>query len=220
MSGTSEGLSPALQAYLVDHGVREPALLARLREETAELPMAQMQIAPEQGAFMALLAEAIAARSYLEVGTFTGYSSLAVALAMPDDARVVCCDVSEEWTAVARRYWREAGVEERIDLRLAPALESLARLRDEGRRDGFDLAFIDADKENYPGYYEAVVELLRPGGLLLIDNVFLGGRVADPSATGAAVDAMRALNARVVGDERVTVAMVPIADGLTIVRKR
>jgi predicted O-methyltransferase YrrM len=220
MSGTSEGLSPALQAYLVGRGVREHPLLARLREETSALPMAQMQIAPEQGAFMALLAEATGARSYLEVGTFTGYSSLAVALAMPADARLVCCDLSEEWTAVARRYWREAGVEERIDLRLAPALETLARLRDEGGRDRFDLAFIDADKENYPGYYDAVVELLRPGGLLLIDNVFLGGRVVDATATGEAVDAVRAVNDRVIADERVTVAMVPIADGLTIVRKR
>jgi predicted O-methyltransferase YrrM len=220
MSNKSIGLTDELHAYLLEHGVREPEILRRLRDETAQLPMAQMQIAPEQGAFMALLAELIGARRYIEVGTFTGYSSLAVALAMGSEGRLVCCDVSREWTDVARRYWAEAGVAERIELRLGPALESLDALLAEGAAGSFDFGFIDADKVNYPAYYERVLALLRPGGLVAIDNVFRGGQVVETDAENRELTATRELNATIGRDERVTVAMVPIADGLTLARKR
>jgi O-methyltransferase len=180
-----------------------------------------MQIAPEQGAFMGLLAELIGARRYIEVGTFTGYSSLAVALAMPADGQLVCCDLSTEWTDVARRYWAEAGVADRVELRIGPALESLDALLAEGAAGSFDFAFIDADKGNYPAYYQKVIELLRPGGVVAIDNVFRGGRIAEePSEDDVEQRATRELNARVAADQRVSVSMVPIADGLTLARKR
>jgi predicted O-methyltransferase YrrM len=220
MSNTSLGLPDDLHEYLLRIGVREPPLLARLREETAALPEHQMQIAPEQGAFMALLVELLGARRCIELGTFTGYSSLVVALALPRDGRIVCCDVSEEWTAVARRYWAEAGVADKVDLRLGPALETLDKLLAEGAGGTFDFAFLDADKGLYPGYYERLVELLRPGGLLAIDNVFGAGRIADPTVDDPQVIAIRQLNERVVGDERVSLSTVPIADGLTLARKR
>jgi predicted O-methyltransferase YrrM len=220
VSNKSIGLTDELHAYLLAHGVREPDILRRLREETAQLEMAQMQIAPEQGAFMGLLAELIGARRYLEVGTFTGYSSLAVALAMPPDGRLVCCDVSREWTDVARRYWAEAGVADRVDLRLAPAIETLDALLDEGAAGSFDFGFIDADKVSYPSYYERVVELLRPGGLVAVDNVFRGGQIVDGDADNPELRATRELNETIGRDERVTVAMLPIADGLTLARKR
>jgi predicted O-methyltransferase YrrM len=220
MSNTSLGLPDDVHEYLLRFGVREHPLLTRLREETAALPEHQMQIAPEQGAFMALLVELIGARRCLELGTFTGYSSLAVALALPPGGRIVCCDVSEEWTAIARRYWAEAGVADRIDLRLGPALETLDALLADGAAGSFDFAFLDADKELYPDYYERIVELLRSGGLLAIDNVFGGGKVADPSETSSSVQAIRRLNDRVASDERVTLSTVPIADGLTLARKR
>ena len=219
MSTDSVGLPAELQDYLRHVGVREPDVLARLRAETAKLPMAQMQIAPEEGAFMALLVELIGARRCLEVGTFTGYSSTAVALALPDDGRIVCCDVSEEWTSIARRYWREAGVESKVELRLGPAMQTLDRLLEEGAAATFDFAFLDADKEPYPDYYERILPLLRQGGLLAIDNVLAGGKVVGENGS-ASVRAIRTLNERVGGDERVTVAMVPIADGVTLVRKR
>ncbi|MDQ3871186.1 MAG: class I SAM-dependent methyltransferase [Chloroflexota bacterium] len=220
MTKISTGLDPALHAYLLRVGVREPEILARLREETARLPMHEMQIAPEQGAFMGLLVEVIGARRCLELGTFTGYSSLAVALRLPPDGTIVCCDVSEEWTSVARRYWREAGVEDKVDLRLAPALETLDALIAAGQQRTFDFAFLDADKELYPAYYERIFDLLRPGGLLAIDNVFGGGGVADRSNRDGRLDAIRELNDRIARDERVSVAMVPIADGLALVRRR
>ncbi len=220
MSLASVGLPDELQEYLVRVGVREPTILRRLREETAPLPMRDMQIAPEQGAFMALLVELIGARRCLELGTFTGYSSLAVALAMPADGRIVCCDVSEEWTSIARRFWADAGVADKVDLRLGPALDTLDVLLADGQAGSFDFTFLDADKENYPNYYERIVELLRPGGLLAIDNVFAGGRIADESVQDPRVEATRRLNERVAADERVTIAIVPIADGLTLVRKR
>jgi len=220
MSNATLGLPDDLHQYLLTVGVREPDLLLRLRDETAKLPMAQMQIAPEQGALMGLLAELIGARRYLEIGTFTGYSSLAVALHLPEDGTVTCCDVSAEWTDVARRYWRAAGVEDRVELRLGAALETLAALRAEGREGWYDFAFVDADKENYSGYYEGVLALVRPGGLLAFDNVFQAGRVVDHHETGSSVEAIRALNRTLATDKRVTVAMVPIADGLTLARKR
>lgn len=220
MSTVSVGLPDDLQAYLLQVGVREPEILRRLREETAPLPMRDMQIAAEQGALMQLLVELIGARRCLELGTFTGYSSLAVALALPPDGRIVCCDVSEEWTSIARRYWAEAGVADKVDLRLGPALDTLDALLADGQAGSFDFAFLDADKENYPAYYERIVALLRPGGLLAIDNVFGGGRIADRSRRDANLETIRVLNDRVAADERVTIALVPIADGLTLARKR
>lgn len=179
-----------------------------------------MQLAPEQGQFLALLVELTGARRALEVGSFTGYSGLCLALALPADGRLVACDISEDFTAIARRYWTEAGVAEKIDLRLAPALESLDALLDGGAAGSFDFMFVDADKENYPNYYERGLGLLRPGGLMAIDNVLWGGAVADPARQDADTEAIRALNAKLRDDERVTLSLVPIGDGLTLARKR
>jgi len=220
MANESLGLPPALQAYLARFGYREPPILARLREETSTLPNREMQIAPEQGAFLGLLVQLLGARRCLEVGTFTGYSSLAVALALPPDGTLVCCDVSEEWTSVARRYWAEAGVAERVELRLGPAVETLDALIASGAAGTFDFAFIDANKDQYPDYYERAIVLVRPGGLVAIDNVFRGGDVADPSIDDEATRATRRLNERIAVDDRVTFVMVPIADGVTLARRR
>lgn len=220
MSNRSIGLTDALQDYIVKHSVREPEVLRRLREETARLPEHGMQIAPEQGQFMALLIRLMGARLALEVGVFTGYSSTAVALALPDDGRLTACDVSEEYTAVARRYWKEAGVENKIELRLGPARETLDRLLDEGGAHQYDFAFIDADKESYDAYYERTLALVRPGGLILLDNVLRDGRVVDPDAKDAATEAVRAINVKLVADERVEVSLLPLADGLTLAMKR
>jgi len=220
MANTSIGLPPDVHDYLVKHGVREPELLARLRDETALIPQHNMQIAPEQGALLALLVELTGAKRCLEIGTFTGYSSLIVALAMPSDGTIVCCDVSEEWTAVARRYWAEAGVADRVDLRLAPALETLDALLADGAEGTFDFAFVDARKSEYPDYHERVVRLLRSGGLAAYDNVLWGGAVADDSMQDADTLAIRRLNDRLASDARVTIAMLPLADGVTLARKR
>ena len=220
MSPKSVPLTDEMHAYLLRVGVREPEVLRRLREETAMLPMAIMQIAPEQGAFLGLLAELIGARRCLEIGTFTGYSSLSVALRLPADGHVTCLDVSEEWTNVARRYWAEAGVADRMELRLGPATDTLAELIREGRQGSYDFAFIDANKEDYPAYYEASVRLVRPGGLIAVDNVFRGGAISDMTQDSPELRATRELNERMAGDERVSVAMVPIADGMTLARKR
>jgi predicted O-methyltransferase YrrM len=220
MSVKSLGLPDDLHQYLVRVGTREPDVLRRLREYTAALPEFDMQIAPEQGAFMAWLAELIGARRCLELGTFTGYSSLAVALALPPDGRMICCDVSEEWTRVARRFWDEAGVADRIELRLGPALASLDALLAEGGAGGFDYAFVDADKEEYPAYYDRLIELIRPGGVMLWDNVFWGGEVVTGEADDPSLAAIRELNERLATDDRVSIAMLPIADGLTLLRRR
>jgi O-methyltransferase len=220
MSNVSVGLAPDLHAYLVEHGVREPDILRRLREETADLPQHDMQIAPEQGALMALLVGLIGARRCIELGTFTGYSSLAVALALPADGEIVCCDVSEEWTSVARRYWSEAGVADRVDLRLGPALETLDDLIAGGASGTFDFAFIDASKREYPDYHERILRLLRQGGLALYDNVFWDGDVIDESKTDPDTVGVRRLNDRLLADERVSISMIPVADGLTLVQKR
>jgi len=220
MANESLGLPPALQAYLARFGYREPAVLARLRERTARIPEHEMQVAPEEGALLALLVGLMGARRCLEIGTFTGYSSTAIALGMPPGGRLVCCDVSEEWTSIAREAWAEAGVADRVELRLGPALETLDQLLAEGAEATFDFAFIDANKDQYPEYYERTIELLRPGGLVAVDNVFRGGEVADPSADDASIRGTRVLNARIAADERVTFAMVPIADGVTLARKR
>jgi caffeoyl-CoA O-methyltransferase len=220
MSNASVGLSDELQAYLVRIGVREPDVLRRLRDETAPLPEHGMQIAPEEGMLLALLVELTGARRCLEIGTFTGYSSTVVARALPPDGRLLCLDVSEEWTSIARRTWAAAGVADRIELRLGPAVDSLDRLLADGAAGTFDFAFVDAAKDEYPDYYERVLELLRPGGLVAIDNVFMSGRVVDRSVDSVGVRAVRELNERIHADERVSIAVVPIADGVTLARKR
>lgn len=208
-----------LYRYLLDFSFRDDALLQELRAETARMPNGVMQIAPEQGQFMALLAQIAGVRKALEIGTFTGYSSLSVGRALPADGRLICCDVSKEFTDIARRYWAKAGVADKIDLRLGPALDTLAGMQ-KAEAGSFDMAFIDADKNNYPHYYEAVLALLRPGGVLLIDNVLWGGDVADPKESDQETTTLRALNAKVKADERVDFCLLPIADGLTIIRKR
>jgi predicted O-methyltransferase YrrM len=220
MSNRSISLTDLLHEYLLSVSLREPALLRQLRDETAADPLARMQISPEQGQFMALLVRLMGARRCLEVGVFTGYSSLAVALALPDDGRIVACDVSEQWTAVARRYWDAAGVAHKVELRLAPALETLERLLAAGAAGSFDFAFLDADKESYLSYYECLLELVRPGGLILADNTLWSGRVADPANTEVTTEALRRFNERLRVDERVDLSVVPIGDGLTLARKR
>ncbi|MGI8929853.1 MAG: O-methyltransferase [Candidatus Limnocylindria bacterium] len=216
MSNRTINMTDEVVDYVRRVGVREHPALARLREETAGMPMAQMQIAPEQGAFMAMLVQLIGARRILEIGTFTGYSSTAMALALPADGRILCCDVSCEWTDVAQRAWTEAGVRDRVELRLAPATQTLAELDN----DSFDLAFIDADKTGYDAYYEGCLRVVRPGGLILIDNTLQDGRVADASADDENVRAIRALNDKIADDERVDCVLLPLADGLTMARVR
>lgn len=220
MTGKNIQLTDGLHRYLLDVSLREPPILSRLREETARLPLARMQIAPEQGQFMALLVQLLQARRVLEVGVFTGYSSLSMALAMPADGHLVACDLSDEWTATARRYWNEAGVADRIELRLGPALSTLDALLDSGAADSFDMAFLDADKTRYDAYYERALRLLRRGGLLLIDNVLWSGRVIDSQAQDDDTLALRVLNEKIHADERVSISMLPLADGLTLVMKR
>lgn len=220
MTKATTGLDPALYDYILKTTLREPEILARLRRETDSHPRAGMQISPDQGQLLALLVELLGARRVIEVGTFTGYSSLAMALALPDGGEMVCCDVSEEYTSVARRYWAEAGVEERITLRLAPAVETLDALITEGRTGAFDMAFIDADKENYQNYFERCLTLIRPGGLIAIDNVLWNGRVIDPTDDSVDTQAIRAFNVGLKDDDRVTVSLLSVADGLTLARKR
>ncbi|MEE8535233.1 MAG: class I SAM-dependent methyltransferase [Kiloniellales bacterium] len=220
MSNRTLNLTDRLYDYVLAVSLREPPLLARLREETAKLPDAEMQISPEQGQLMAFLAELIEARRCLEVGTYTGYSALSVARVLPPDGEVVTCDIDETATAVARRYWAEAGVADKIRLHLAPASETLERLIAEGRGESFDFAFIDADKENYGAYYEQVLALLRPGGLMLIDNVLWSGAVADPAREDPDTVAIRALNETLRDDARVSLSLLPVSDGLSLVRKR
>jgi predicted O-methyltransferase YrrM len=206
--------------YLVENSVRELGTAARLREETQKMSNAQMQIGPDQGQFMQLLVRLIGARKTLEVGVFTGYSSLWVALGLPEDGRITACDVSEEYTSIARRYWKEAGVAEKIDLRLGPAAETLNLLLSEGKAGTYDFAFIDADKGNYDTYYEQSLQLLRAGGLITIDNTIWSGRVADPAANDEDTVAIRELNAKLHSDERIDLSMLTVGDGLTLARKR
>jgi len=211
-------MTPDVYRYLVDHRSDQDPVLAELAAETAELGnVSLMQIAPEQGAFMALLARAIGARDAVEVGTFTGYSALCVARALPADGRLLCCDISAEWTAIGRRYWERAGVAHKVDLRIGPALDTLRALPP---AEQFDLAFIDADKLNYASYYEEILRRLRPNGLILFDNVLWMGEVANPYAQDDDCLALRSLNDRLAADPRVESVMLPVADGLTIVRKR
>jgi predicted O-methyltransferase YrrM len=213
-------ITGSLWDYMRRVTLREPAVLKRLREETARHPQANMQISPEQGQFMALLMHLMDARKTLDIGVFTGYSALAVALALPADGHVIACDVNEEWTAIARRYWREAGVERKIDLRLRPALETLDDLIATGQGGRFDFAFIDADKQNYANYFERLLVLVRPGGLIAVDNVLWYGKVIDPSVDDSDTKAIRAFNEKLHRDDRVWVSMLPVRDGLTLACKK
>ena len=220
MSKQTTGLEQHLADYIQSISLREPDILKQLREETAKLSMARMQISPEQGQFMALLAQLMGAKKTLEIGVFTGYSALAVALALPDDGKVIACDISEEYTAIAKDFWSRAGVSEKIDLRIAPALETLEKLITEGETGSFDLAFIDADKRNYENYYERALTLLRPGGLILIDNVLWSGKVIDPTITDKQTQAIREFNQKLHQDSRISLSLIAIADGLTLALKR
>lgn len=220
MTRRTNWLPDELYRYLLDVSLRDDPVLRRLREETAGLEQANMQIGPDQGQFMGLLLELIDARLVLEVGTFTGYSALAMALALPDDGRLVACDLSEEWTSIGRRYWEEAGVAHKIELRLGPAVDTLEALLAEGHEGAFDFVFIDADKEGYEDYYELSLRLLRKGGLIAVDNTLWEGKVVDPDATDPDTEAIRAFNLKVADDERVSVSLVAIGDGLTLARKR
>jgi predicted O-methyltransferase YrrM len=220
MTNTTFTLSATLHRYLLDVSLRDDPLRRRLREETARDDMARMQSAPEQGQLMELLVKLMGARKALEVGVYTGYSALCVASALPEDGRLIACDINATWTLVAQRYWKEAGLSEKIQLRLAPALDTLDELVANGESGSFDFAFIDADKENYANYYERVLALLRSGGLAAIDNTLWSGQVADPACQDAETRAIRAFNAALHRDERVDISLVPIADGMTLARKR
>jgi caffeoyl-CoA O-methyltransferase len=220
VSNRSIGLSDDVYRYLLDVSLREAPELAELRRRTADHPAAAMQIAPEQGQFMALLVRLIGARRCLEVGVFTGYSSLAVAAALPADGLIVACDVSEDFTAIAREFWDRAGVAGKIDLRLAPALETLDALLGAGDAESFDFAFIDADKVNYESYYERTLALLRPGGLVAVDNTLWSGSLIEPAEDDEDARALAAFNRRLLADERVDLSLLPLGDGLTLARKR
>jgi caffeoyl-CoA O-methyltransferase len=210
-------LTPEIHEYVVAHGTPPDAVQQALIEETAQLPMAGMQISPEQGAFMTVFTRLIGARQAVEVGTFTGYSALSIARGLPDDGHLLCCDVSEEWTAIARRAWAEAGVDDKIELKLAPAADTLRALPDE---EYLDLAFVDADKPAYPVYYEELLKRLRPNGAILVDNTLWAGRIIDPEADDEQTLALRAFNDAVAADDRVDTVLLTLGDGLTILRKR
>jgi predicted O-methyltransferase YrrM len=220
MSRTTLPLTERLQEYLLANSLREHPALRQLRDETSALPGAGMQIAPEQGQLMALLVELIGARRVLEIGCFTGYSALAMALALPPDGRLITLEVNAEPIEIGRRAWRAAGVAERIEVRLGLALDSLDALLEEGSADTFDLVFIDADKKSYDAYYERALRLVRPGGVILLDNVLWGGAVADPADHERQTLALRTLNAKLHRDERISLSLLPLGDGLTVARKR
>jgi predicted O-methyltransferase YrrM len=219
MSRGSIGLSALLNDYVVGVHPAEHPVLAKLRDATGRMRNAGMQIAPEQGHFLAFLVRLTGARRTLEIGTFTGYSALAVALALPEDGSMVACDVSEEWTAMGRAHWLEAGVAERIDLRIGPALDTLATLLADGAAASFDFAFIDAHKPEYDAYYEACLKLVRVGGLIAFDNMLQAGKILDPSASDDGVAAIRLLNAKLAIDDRVDVVLLPVGDGMTLARR-
>ncbi|MCB1725187.1 MAG: class I SAM-dependent methyltransferase [Chromatiaceae bacterium] len=220
MSNRTISIDDRLYRYLLEHSLRETPEMRALRETTATLARAHMQISPEQGQFMALLVELTGARRIIEIGTFTGYSALCMARAMPPDGELVCCDVSTEWTAVGIPFWERAGVRERIDLRIAPAVDTLDTLIAVGGSGTFDMAFVDADKEASLDYYERCLQLLRPGGLVMFDNTLWSGSVADPADQDADTIALRELNRTLHADQRVSISLVPIGDGLTLARKR
>lgn len=219
MSNHTIHLTPILSAYLQKNSLREPDVLQALRIQTHKMSTGKMQISPEQGQFMRLLIELLGARKTLDIGVFTGYSALSVALALPPEGKVVACDINNEWTKIARRFWEMANVTSKIDLRLAPALETLQLLLDNQEAGTYDFIFIDADKINYPAYYEMSLNLLRSGGLIAIDNVLFGGKVADPLITDPNTNAIRTLNTIILNDERVSLSLLPIGDGLTLARK-
>ena len=220
MSAITLNLTPTVHDYLLKTSLREPEILKQLREETHKRPDSVMQISPEQGQFMALLIEMLGAKKTLDIGTYTGYSALVVALALPKDGRVIACDMNVDSTNIAKQYWQKAHVADKINLRLAPALETLQQLLDANEAGTFDFAFIDADKENYLHYYEKSLALIRTGGLIAIDNVLWDGKVADDSIQDASTKAIRAVNAKLVNDNRVSISMIPIGDGLTLARKK
>jgi predicted O-methyltransferase YrrM len=221
MSNQSIQLTDNLHQYLLDNSLHEPKILAKLRQQTAEHPLVDMQISPEQGQLMGLLVKLIGAKKCLEIGVFTGYSSLAVALNLPDDGKIVACDVSVEFTSIAQQYWQAAGVSHKIDLQIAPALATLDRLINNGETETFDFAFIDADKNNYAAYYDRCFQLVRSGGLILVDNVLWYGRVADPTMDkDRRTQAIKKINQQIHQDDRVQITMLPIGDGLTIARKK
>ncbi len=209
-----------LYAYLLAHEPPEHEQLRTLRQQTKKMPDGRMQITPEQGHLLGLLVRLMAARRILEIGTFTGYSAMAMALALPSDGHIVACDIHEEWTSIGVEYWQRAEVSEKIELRIAPALETLAQLESDRGMDQFDLAFIDADKTGYDAYYESALRLVRPGGLIVLDNMLRRGRVADPNETDADTVALRELNAKIARDDRVDYVVLPIAAGMTLARRR
>ncbi|HKH21034.1 MAG TPA: class I SAM-dependent methyltransferase [Gammaproteobacteria bacterium] len=219
MSKRTLTIDDRIYKYLHSVSVRESLILARLREETAADPLANMQIAPEQGQFMALLVDLLGSRRAIEIGTYTGYSALCIAMSMPEDGRLICCDTDEQRTSIARRYFAEAGVADRIKLRIAPALTTLDDLLEQGQASAFDFAFIDADKENYENYFERCMNLMRPGGLIAVDNTLWGGSVADPENQEPDAVAIRRFNKQRYNDKRISLALVPIGDGLTLARK-
>lgn len=221
MSNRTLSLDDRLYQYLLDVSVDESDLLRELREETAaSVEFSVMQISPEQGQFMTLLMRLIGARRAIELGTYTGYSSICIASGLPEDGELICCDITEQWTDVARRYWRRAGLENKISLHLRPALETLQALLDEGRAGEFDFVFIDADKQNYVAYYELSLKLLRQGGLIAIDNTLWSGDVADPANQEPGTRAIRRMNEMLKHDDRVDKCMLPLGDGLSLARKR
>jgi caffeoyl-CoA O-methyltransferase len=220
MSDITLNFTPELYAYYQAHGLREHPVLELLREQTHKMSMSQMQISPEQGQFMSLLVELMQAKKTLDIGVFTGYSALSVALALPEEGKVIGCDINSDWTGIAKRFWEQAQVTHKIDLRIAPALETLNNLINAGESNSFDFAFIDADKANYINYYEQCLKLVRSGGLIAIDNVLWSGKVADASIQDSNTKIIRELNEKILHDSRITLSMIPIGDGLTLARKK
>ena len=220
MSDVTINITPEVHRYLIDNSVREPAILADLRKQTKNLSDSRMQISPEQGQFMALLMEILDAKKTLDIGTFTGYSALVVALALPANGKVIALDLNEEWTGIARTFWEKSGVGDKIELKLGPAEETLQSLIATGESNQFDFAFIDADKANYDKYYEQALQLVRAGGIIAIDNVLWSGKVADLDVNDESTNCIRKLNSKLMRDDRVTISMLPIGDGLTLARKR
>ena len=219
MSSDTIELNQSLRDYLINVSVKEPGVLKDLREETLQLDEFQMQISPEQGSFLSFLVKLINAKHTLDIGVFTGYSSLVVALQLPQNGYVTACDTNEEWTEIAQKYWKEAKVEDKIDLHIAPAVETLEKLISNGNEGLYDFSFIDADKINYQHYFEQSITLVRKGGVIAIDNVLWGGRVLDNSDTEPATRAIREFNSKLYKDDRVAISMIPIGDGLTLAQK-
>lgn len=220
MANHTINLTDALYGYLLEMGLREPEVLRLLREATEAEELSVMRSAPEQGQFMAMLIRLTGARRVIEVGTYTGYATLWMALSLPDDGQIITCDISERWSFVARRFWEQAGVQERVALHLRPALQTLDELLERGEAASFDFAFIDADKENYGPYYEHCLQLIRPGGLIVIDNVLWGGSVIDDAKHDSATEAIRSFNRKLKEDQRIDLVMLPVADGMTLALKR